>query len=162
MKKTLLFLLTMLLFYSCNKTVVSEEPDPPILIQAGSYLIRVDDDSSLLLGTWKLDSLIVVDREREFFTNAVVYDYTLDSAVFEFKPNHTLTVVVETDQIYKGLKPDTYSYLLETSIWSAPTNSQHLYINDTSYPVDRISVDMMRFYISSYSGVIYYFLVKIE
>ena len=64
MKNILLFLLAMMLFSACNK-----EPDIEEDIDIGECIgcnsvIAVIDDSRLLTGKWKLDTVIVSKRQH--------------------------------------------------------------------------------------------------
>lgn len=159
MKKIVLFFLAITFFISCNKKLdIIEESRI-----SGDRIASIIDDSLLLLGRWKLDTIAVLERNQP--GSVTVYDYTLDNIIYEFKPNHILHVTENTDQVdlYTWHKPGTYSYYLHIMIFANNPHTTNCFaINDVPYLL-YASANMTKLKIYFTDSVIrFYQLVRTE
>ena len=171
MKKILFLLLIIALFSSCtNKQEVLEEPS--IDERFGDSIVAVIDDSSLLIGKWKLDTVVVNEQKNapDLSVNHNSYDYAQESIIYEFSPLHILTVTGEMSQIdcYKGHEQGAYSYILGTRIWASGSKDIgcSLLINDVLYLPDFHIIEgdivILKIFLITDLGFHLYKLVKIE
>jgi hypothetical protein len=134
MKKSLLLLLIITLLSSCNKSP-HKVPDPQFRV-AGGRIVEVIDDSSLIFGKWKLNTVVVIEKNQPAST--IVYDYNSENIVYEFTPENKLFITVSVDQDvqYKGHEPGAYSYFLNRMVSIGPfvRDSFILVINDNDDP----------------------------
>jgi hypothetical protein len=131
MKNTLFFLIIIALFSSCEKELEIKKGKSEFV--GNDWIKNIDDNSSLLIGKWKLDTLGIIELkpfEIRFFC-----DHTLDNIIYEFEPFHVLTVTVDMNQVdlYKGLDNGTHSYLLETITFGNKRKMKSFFINDEEY-----------------------------
>ena len=158
MEKKLLLLLTIALFCSCSKNTDTDDEGVPLPDLQHKYI----DNSALFVGKWQLDTAIIGIFPLDSL-GLIAYDYIKDSIVYEFKPDHVVSISGKTDHIdlYKIPEFGVYTYSSTAPVSSSGFENTTMFIDNIRY---YCFTYMLKIHLLSITSSDYriYQLVKIE